>query len=110
SVGLMGFAYTPVTEAYLNFDWAGPFLVFAILSIGMMKLVRSAEHHPGLYFIAFAYTLDFNRGDFGGTFYSLTVVAVAYSIMQFVSRLRWAPAPLRRMWPASEPSLSTAPN
>ena len=111
SVGLMGFAYTPVTEAFLNFGWPGPFFIFAILSIVLMKLVRNAERFPGIYFIAFAYTLDFNRGDFGGIFYSLMVVGVAYKLMQIVSRLRWAPAPLREMWPAVQSTLHTpAPN
>lgn len=111
SVGLMGFAYTPVTEAFLNFSWPGPFLVFSVLSILLLKLVRNAERYPGIYFMVFAYTLDFNRGDFGGTFYSLLVVGVAYKLMQIVSRLRWAPAPLREMWPAVPSTLHTpAPN
>ncbi|MEJ7759179.1 MAG: hypothetical protein WKF55_06255 [Gemmatimonadaceae bacterium] len=105
SVGLMGFAYTPVTEAFLNFGWPGPFIVFAILSIFLMKLVRNAELYPGLYFIVFAYTLDFNRGDFGGIFYSLVVVGTAYKLMQLVSRLRWAPHALRQVWPAPDRSL-----
>lgn len=109
SVGLMGFAYTPVTEAFLNFSWPGPFLVFSILSILLMRLVRNADRYPGIYFIVFAYTLDFNRGDFGGSFYSLVVVGVAYKLMQIVSRLRWAPAPLREMWPAAQSLHTPAP-
>lgn len=108
SIGLMGFAYTPVTEAFLNFSWPGPFIIFAIISIFLMKLVRNASNYPGLYFIVFAYTLDFNRGDFGGIFYSLVVVGVAFKLMQFVSRLRWTPSRLRSTWPVTDQSLSAA--
>ena len=91
SIGLTGFAYTPVTEAFLNFSWAGPFIVFAIISVLMIKLVRSADNHTGLYFILFALVVDFHRGEFAGTFYAFCFVGGAYAFMLFVSRLRWAP-------------------
>lgn len=91
TTGLMGFAYTPVTEAFLNFSWVGPFIVFAVLSILMIRLVRNADAHPGLYFVAFALVVDFNRGDWGGTFYALTVVGGAYWLMTVMARLRWEP-------------------
>jgi len=91
STGLIGFAYTPVTEAFLNFSWVGPFIVFAILSILMVKLVRNAERHSGLYFILFALVVDFQRGEFSGIFYAFCFVGGAYAFMRFVSRLRWAP-------------------
>jgi len=91
STGLIGFAYTPVTEAFLNFSWVGPFIVFAILSILMVKLVRNADRHAGLYFILFSLVVDFHRGEFSGTFYALCFVGGAYALMRFVSRLRWAP-------------------
>ena len=100
TTGLMGFAYTPVTEAFLNFGWVGPFIVFAILSILMVKLVRNASAHPGLYFIAFALVIDFNRGDSGGTFYAMMVVGGAYTAMMIASRLRWLPRMTTRIWPA----------
>ena len=91
STSLIGFAYTPVTEAFLNFSWVGPFIVFAILSILMVKLVRNADRHAGLYFILFSLVVDFHRGEFSGTFYALCFVGGAYAFMRFVSRLRWAP-------------------
>ena len=91
STNLIGFAYTPVTEAFLNFAWVGPFIVFAIISILMVKLVRNAEQHSGLYFILFALVVDFQRGEFSGIFYAFTFVGGAYAFMRFVSRLRWAP-------------------
>jgi oligosaccharide repeat unit polymerase len=91
STSLIGFAYTPVTEAFLNFSWPGPFVVFGILSILTVKLVRNAERHTGLYFILFALVVDFHRGEFAGTFYAFCFVGGAYAFMRFISRLRWAP-------------------
>jgi oligosaccharide repeat unit polymerase len=91
STGLIGFAYTPVTEAFLNFVWVGPFIIFAIISILLVKLVRNAEAHAGLYFILFALVVDFQRGEFAGTFYAFCFVGGGYAFMRFISRLRWAP-------------------
>jgi hypothetical protein len=91
STGLIGFAYTPVTEAFLNFSWVGPFIVFALISMALVKLVKNADTHPGLYFVLFAMVVDFHRGEFGLIFYALCFVGGAYLVMQFVSKLRWAP-------------------
>lgn len=101
SVELMGFAYTPVTEAFLNFGFLGPFLIFSIISLLLVKLVRSVDEHPGLYFIAFALVVDFNRGDFAGSFYEMTMVGAAYSLMLFGSRLRWSPQGQKKMFNGS---------
>jgi hypothetical protein len=51
TTGMMGYAYTPVTEAVINFGWVGPFLVFSILSLLMVKLVRNVNLRPGFYFL-----------------------------------------------------------
>ena len=99
TTGLMGFAYTPVTEAFLNFSFAGPFVVFSVLSILLVKLVRNADAHPGMYFVCFALVVDFNRGDWGGTFYSLAVVGGAYWVMTVIARLKWTTGPVSRQWP-----------
>lgn len=109
TTGLMGFAYTPVTEAFLNFSWVGPFIVFSILSLLMVKLVRNADTHSGLYFVSFSLVVDFNRGDFGGTLYALVVVGGAYALMRFVSRLRWAPRRAQAMWPSAPRPSGTEP-
>ncbi len=111
TTALMGFAYTPVTEAFLNFSWVGPFLVFSILSILMVKLIKSADTHPGFYFICFAFIVDYNRGDFGGAFYSIVVAGGAYAIMSFVSRLKWTTGTRDLAWasPAPARTATTAP-
>jgi hypothetical protein len=99
STEMMGYAYTPVTEAVLNFGSVGPAIFFAILSILMVKLVKDADLRPGLYFVCFAFVIDFNRGDVAGTFYQLVFVGAAFSLMHLVSRIRWAPKVLRDAFP-----------
>jgi hypothetical protein len=100
TTGLMGFAYTPVTEAFLNFSFVGPFIVFTVLSILLVKLVKNADAHPGMYFVCFALVVDFNRGDWGGTFYSLVVVGGAYWFMTVAARVRWMRETARSLWPS----------
>jgi oligosaccharide repeat unit polymerase len=98
TVNLMGFAYTPVTEAFLNFSWVGPFIVFSIISLLLVKLVRNAERHAGLYLVCYALVVDFHRGEFSLTFYALCFVGGAYWFQLFVSRLRWSP-PIAALFP-----------
>jgi oligosaccharide repeat unit polymerase len=106
TTGMMGYAYTPVTEAFLNFGFVGPFIVFSILSILLVKLVKNADVRPGFYFLCFAFVLDFNRGDVGGLFYSLVCAGTAFYFMSQVSKLRWAPKALRDAWPQTAPAYS----
>lgn len=107
TVNLMGYAYTPVTEAFINFGWVGPFIVFTLLSLGMIKLVKHADAHPGFYFVCFSLVVDFNRGDFGGLFYSVVCIGAAFWLMGLVSRLRWVPSAWRSTWqPPAEPFTS----
>ncbi len=102
STELMGYAYTPVTEAVLNFGSVGPAIFFAILSILLVKLVKNADLRPGLYFICFSVVIDFNRGDVGGTFYQLVCMGAAFWFMHLVSRIRWAPRILRDAFPETD--------
>ncbi|MDQ3244249.1 MAG: hypothetical protein M3Q09_11010 [Gemmatimonadota bacterium] len=90
STQTIGFAYTPVTEAFINFSWVGPFIVLSILSVGSIWLIRNVNAHPGFYFIVFAMMLDFNRGEFSGSFYAVVCVSAGYVMMLVVSRLTWA--------------------
>ncbi len=110
TTGLMGFAYTPVTEAFLNFSFVGPFVVFVVLSILLVKLVKNADAHPGMYFVCFALVVDFNRGDWGGTFYSLAVVGGAYWFMTVIARLKWARSNTPAAWPAYAVSADASTN
>jgi hypothetical protein len=88
TTAMMGYAYTPVTEAFINFGWVGPFAFFAMMSLLMVKLVRRADIYPSFYLVCFAYVVDFNRGAFGETAYSLVFVTLGFVAMRLVSRLR----------------------
>jgi len=74
-----GYAYTPVTEAIINFGWAGPFLVFAAISVLLNALIAAGRAYFGLYLVAFSSVPDFSRGEFGGWAYHMFVVFVAYA-------------------------------
>src|SRR5258708_30968443 len=87
---MMGYAYTPVTEAVLNWGSVGPAIFFGILSILLVKLVKNADLRPGLYFICFSVVVDFNRGDVCGTFCQLVRMRDAFLLMRLVSRIRQA--------------------
>jgi hypothetical protein len=92
STALMGFAYTPVTEAFLNFSWLGPFVVFAAWSLVLVRIVKVSDIHPAFYLLAYALVVDFHRGDFAGTFYAIVFVGGAYAAMLAVSHLTWSTA------------------
>jgi hypothetical protein len=106
---LMGYAYTPVTEAFINFSWVGPFIALSAVSLLMVKLVRNADVRPGLYLIAFAMVVDFNRGDSGGMFYTVAVIGAVYAGMSFLSTLKWAGAGARTLRPEGRPPGRPAP-
>ena len=94
-----GYAYTPVTEAFINFSFVGPFVVMSLVSLATVLLVKHARRRPMLYFTSFALTLEFNRGSSAGVLYFLVVVGVAYALMRVVSRIEWSPKSLHGMWP-----------
>jgi hypothetical protein len=76
-------AYTPVTEAFVNFKWMGPFVVMVLLSFFMSYLIRYIERFSLLYFLCFAFIVDFNRGEFALTVYSLIIVWLGYLFTAF---------------------------
>ena len=88
-----GYAYTPVTEAFVNFGWAGPFIVFAAIGALLNALIAAGRSYFGLYLIVFSSLPDFSRGESGGWAYQLFIVFVAYAFACWLSggRLRDAP-------------------
>lgn len=99
-----GFAYTPITEAYINFSFVGPFIVLSLISLATVFLVRHARERPLLYFLCFSLVLDFNRGESAGVLYSLVVIGAAFALMRFVSQIQWVPQAFQAIWPP--PSLA----
>jgi hypothetical protein len=94
-----GYAYTPITEAYINFSFVGPFIVLSLISLATVFLVRHARERPLLYFLCFSLVLDFNRGESAGILYSLVVIGAAFALMRLVSEIQWVPKVFEAAWP-----------
>lgn len=86
-----GYAYTPITEAYINFGVVGPFIVLSLVSLATVFLVRHAREKPLLYFLCFALVIDFNRGESMAVIYPIVITGVAFWLMKLVSRVIWFP-------------------
>lgn len=74
--GGQGYAYTPSTEAYLNFGYIGPFIVFFIFGLLLVKLVKRLSTYNDLlkYVLFYSLIFDFMRGDFASFTYQLLIM------------------------------------
>lgn len=78
----MGYAYTPVTEAYLNFGLLGPFVVFLLFSLFLDGVVRNANN-AGIsykYLMVYALAFNINRGEFASIMYMSLFLYLAYKL------------------------------
>lgn len=84
--GGQGYAYTPTTEAYLNFGYIGPFVVFFFFGIFLINLVRSVSAQGNLiiYIIFYSLIFDFMRGDFASFTYQLLVMLVIVEFYKLI--------------------------
>jgi oligosaccharide repeat unit polymerase len=87
--GYQGYAYTPVTEAYLNFGFIGPPLVFLFISIFFSALIWFFNKGVILiwYYFFYSFIFDFCRGTFSTVFYLVLVSFVFYFMLnKLISR------------------------
>lgn len=84
-----GYAYTPVTEAFLNFGYVGPFFIFMLLGAGANRLIRKVNKNgvSFLYIILYAYIFDFCRGEFSSVSYSLFFIYISYLFIRKLSSI-----------------------
>jgi hypothetical protein len=80
-----GYAYTPVTEAYVNFGYAGPFAVFGVMSAFMAWMIRKAPRTPVYYFVVFSLMIDFHRGEMASTIYAVILLMAVYTAVDFIA-------------------------
>jgi hypothetical protein len=73
-------AFHPITEAYINFSWIGPFFVFFILCFFMSYLVKHAKKYNILYLLVYMKIFDFNRGEFSLLIYEIIFIYIGYLI------------------------------
>jgi oligosaccharide repeat unit polymerase len=80
--GSQGYAYTPVTEAYLNFGVWGPLFVFVLFSFVLSQLVRkfALSTISFVYFLLYSFVFDFCRGTFATILYQVLVSLLFYFI------------------------------
>ena len=88
--GSQGFAYTPVSEAYLNFGTLGVLLIFYIFSCFLDSLIKNNSHKIYfVYFMLYGLVFDFCRGDFSSLFYAFIIMYYAgYKFFLFLSRYK----------------------
>ena len=81
--GSQGYAYTPVTEAYLNFGVLGPLFVFVLFSLVLSQLVRKLNLYniSFVYFLLYSFVFDFCRGTFATVIYQVFVSLLFYFII-----------------------------
>ena len=81
--GSQGYAYTPVTEAYLNFGILGPLFVFLLFSLAFSQLIRKFNFSSisFVYFLLYSFVFDFCRGTFATVIYQVFVSLLFYFII-----------------------------
>lgn len=81
--GSQGYAYTPVTEAYLNFGVLGPLFVFVLFSFVLSLLVRkfTLSSISFVYFLLYSFVFDFCRGTFATVIYQVLVSLLFYFVI-----------------------------
>ena len=81
--GSQGYAYTPVTEAYLNFGILGPLFVFVLFSLAFSQLIRkfNLSSISFVYFLLYSFVFDFCRGTFATVIYQVLVSLLFYFII-----------------------------
>lgn len=77
----MGFAYTPVTEAYLNGGTLSVLLVFTLFAIFLNRQVKQASTKMNFWYLIFiSLAMDFCRGDFTSISYTLLMMWLCMQI------------------------------
>jgi len=84
--GGQGYAYTPTTEAFLNFGYIGPFIVFFFFGIILSRLVKSVSKNQKFlsYILFYSLIFDFMRGEFSSFLYQLLVMGFIIQIIQLL--------------------------
>lgn len=78
-------AFTPITEAYINFSWIGPVVVFFILAYFLSYSVKTYKTNPVLYLLVFINAFDFNRGEFSLILYAMAFLYLGYLITKILA-------------------------
>ncbi len=88
--GSMGYAYTPVSEAYLNFGAIGPFVMFFLFSLFFNWIIKKQQQKfKFYYFVLYGLIFDFCRGDVASIVYAfLCIYFVGFNLYKSISRFK----------------------
>lgn len=81
----MGYAYSPVTEFFVNFGPIGPFFGFLVLGIFISRIQFQKDQR--LNFIFFTMIPDFCRGELGTFFYQFFFVSFLIIIVPYFRKM-----------------------
>lgn len=84
--GWSGWAYTPVTEAYLNFGIVGPFFIYFIIGLFLGGFITEVKKKGITFKYLMAYSMVFNfcRGDISSTLYMVLFLWLSYLVMKTI--------------------------
>lgn len=80
--GGMGYAYSPVTEAFVNFGLLGPFIVFLLIGIIVARFTSIKDQRFNYLF--FTMIPDFCRGEISAFIYQFVFISVFLIFMPFI--------------------------
>lgn len=82
---IIGFAYTPVTESFVNFGLLGPFFVFLI--VGRIVSFVQGSKNQVVNFIFFTMILDFCRGEFSTVVYQFVFISLFLFLLPSIKNI-----------------------
>jgi oligosaccharide repeat unit polymerase len=88
-------AYTPITEAYINFSWIGPIIIFFLLAILFSYSIKKFKTHQIIYILLYVKAFDFNRGEFALVLYEMAFMYLSYYITKILVNLPFAKVALQ---------------
>lgn len=81
----MGYAFTPLTEAYLNFGILC-IIILPIIIIIIMNLIKFySRRNCIIYFLAFIQLFNFNRGEVSTIFIEMLIMIISYYLMDIIN-------------------------
>ncbi len=80
----MGYAYSPVTDFFVNFGVFGPFFGFLVIGIIIIKMQSYKDQRFN--FIYFTMIPDFCRGEFGTFIYQFFLISFFFIFLPFLLR------------------------
>lgn len=85
----IGYAFTPMTEAYLNFHYLSA-LIFPIIMVILVFFVkRIGKRKPVLYVLAFVEVVNINRAEISMFLLEVLIMYVSFEIIGFFARKKF---------------------